>query len=146
MFTKRSFNGWKDSFYYPPVPIAHATFRSFEIFLLSCYRYILAWQLVDLTLELLLVFIPGLIWFFDRYLNSYYCHTYHLLTPPLHYYFQKHYLLTCLTSYHHVPLHLLPQEKWFSCSCRWPIISSLPIPAWPRDLKIVYSIANSLWW
>ena len=69
MFTKRSFNGWKDSFYYPPVPIAHATFRSFEIFLLSCYRYILAWQLVDLTLELLLVFIPGLIWFFDWYLK-----------------------------------------------------------------------------
>jgi hypothetical protein len=27
----------------------------------------LALQLVDLTLELLLVFIPGLIWFFDRY-------------------------------------------------------------------------------
>jgi hypothetical protein len=63
MFTECSLDRRECCFCYPSVSIAYATLPSFEVCLLSYYRHI-----PSMTVSLL-VFIPGLMWFFDRYLK-----------------------------------------------------------------------------
>ena len=105
----------KSSIYYPSMPVAHTILHLSRFVCGLITDIFLVWQLVDRTLELLLVFRPDLVWFFDSYQNFFLLSLITSANTPFTWLPLEEEFIRLTSCRHHIPLHLLLLEKWSSC-------------------------------